>query len=64
MSCHRDCNVYLNQDLEQFALAQVLSRDMRINITPPKIDPWDNYKKCIEQCNNSISANQKRIEKN
>lgn len=63
MSCHRDCNVYLNQDLEQLALAQVLSRDNRNKITLPKIDPWDDYKKCIEQCN-SPSSSKKRTEKN
>ena len=53
MSCHKDCNIYLNQELENTALIYAL-RNKDSKVTPLIDDAWGNYKKCIEQCNKSI----------
>lgn len=60
MSCHRDCNVFLNQDLKSCALGYAFSRYNSNIVTYCSADLLENYKKCIEQCNNSILKNQKK----
>ena len=60
MSCHRDCNIYLNQDMENCAMGHAFGGYKDNKVTHCNADAWKDYKICIEKCNNSTHTNKKK----